>query len=389
MKPQYGDDTPRPFSFSTGRLELRQVPCFITYTNEVTHQIINNNLDKSPLYGGIITGTGVRYCPSFEDKVVKFPHHPRHQIFLEPESLSDDQYYPNGLSTSLPEDVQDLFIRSVPGLEKVRINRYGYGIEHDVIDSTQILPTLESKSIEGLYAAGQICGTTGYEEAAALGLIAGVNASRSLKGQRPLILDRSSGYIGVLIDDLVTKGTDEPYRMFTSRVEYRLLLREDNADLRLRKTGYDIGLVSEEDFKKSERKRRDIEEVLRMARNEKIKIDGHTFDLETYLKRPETRIKDLAKRFAGAETDVLNRAETEIKYSGYIKRQLAEIRNFKNLERIKIPTELNYAGIPGLSREITEKLSGFRPINLGQAGRISGVTPAAVSILTVYLKKIS
>ncbi|HDM37960.1 MAG TPA: tRNA uridine-5-carboxymethylaminomethyl(34) synthesis enzyme MnmG, partial [Candidatus Omnitrophica bacterium] len=336
-----------------------------------------------------IFARGVRYCPSLEDKVVKFPHHKRHQIFLEPEGKDSDEYYPNGLSTSLPIDVQDKFIRTVPGLERVKINRYGYGIEHDVIDATQIFPTLETKLVKNLYTAGQINGTTGYEEAAAQGLIAGINAVLNLRKKPPLILDRTTSYIGVLIDDLVTKGTNEPYRMFTSRVEYRLIIREDNTDLRLRKIGYEVGLVGEKLYRKTQRKKKEIEDALNYLKQNRISVDRRNISLYQYLKRPEIKIQTLKERVElNYPQDVLQEVEIEAKYAGFIQRQLAEVKRFKDLEKIRIPENIDYNKIPSLSAEIKEKLSEIRPLNLGQANRISGVTPAAITILMVYLKKI-
>ena len=387
LRRQDGDQPPVPFSFSTEKIEVEQIPCYITYTNEKTHQIIRKNLDRSPLFTGVIKGTGVRYCPSLEDKVVKFPHHQRHHVFLEPEGRNTSLIYPNGISTSLPIDVQDEFIRTIPGLENVKIVRYGYGIEHDVIDPTQIYPTLETKLIENLFFAGQVNGTTGYEEAAGQGLIAGINASLKVKGKQLLTLDRTTSYIGVLIDDLTTKGTNEPYRMFTSRVEYRLLLREDNADLRLRDIGYKVGLVSKEEWEKTKEKKEKIKELMRKLKTKKIKVEGRTITLFEYLRRPEIKITSF-KDLKNYPEEVLFETEVEVKYSPYIKRQLAEIREFKNLERIKIPSDIDYNKIPGLSLEIKEKLSNFKPLNLGQASRISGITPSAISILMVYLKKL-
>jgi tRNA uridine 5-carboxymethylaminomethyl modification enzyme len=415
MQKQDGDKPPRPFSFATTNLNLKQLPCYITYTEKKTHDIIRNNLDKSPLYSGKIIGTGVRYCPSFEDKIVKFPHQPRHQIFLEPEGIDTDEYYPNGLSTSLPEEVQENFIRSIPGLEQVKIKRFGYGIEHDVIDATQLYPTLETKQVRNLYLAGQINGTTGYEEAAAQGLIVGINAALRVKGKKPFILGRSTSYIGVLIDDLVTLGTPEPYRMFTSRVEYRLILREDNADLRLRKFGFELGLVSKEDYQRTLEKNRQIQSGLKYLRENKIVVSkcslpsyqqktsiNWTIAKETsnngkkkitlyqLLKRPGVRIEDLKDKFTfSASAVVLKGIETEVKYSGFIRRQLMEVRSFRHLEKIKIPQGIDYDVINGLSREIKEKLSKARPITLAQASRISGITPTAIMILQVYLRKLS
>ncbi len=387
---QDGDKSPKPFSFSTKYRKVKQVPCYITYTDENTHGIIRKNLDRSPLYSGKITGRGVRYCPSLEDKVIKFPHHQRHQIFLEPEGLDTDEFYPNGLSTSLPEDVQEKFIHSIPGLEKVRINRFGYGIEHDAIDATQLLPTLETKLVSNLYLAGQINGTTGYEEAAAQGLIAGINAVLRVRDKSPLIIDRSTSYIGVLIDDLVTKGTEEPYRMFTSRVEYRLIIREDNADLRLRKFGYEAGLVSKKDLRETERKQESINTGIKCLRENRISDNGRNITFYQLLKRPEIKIESLRRQLEfKASPDALPVIEAEVKYSGFIKRQLAQVKDFKHLEKIRVPHELDYRDVQGLSSEIKEKLQRFRPLNLGQASRISGVTPVAITILMVYLKKIS
>ncbi|MBU0549123.1 MAG: tRNA uridine-5-carboxymethylaminomethyl(34) synthesis enzyme MnmG [Candidatus Omnitrophica bacterium] len=386
---QQGDDYPKPFSFSTKNLTLRQVNCFITYTNDKTHDIIRRNLKRSPLFSGKITGTGVRYCPSLEDKVVKFPHHPRHQIFLEPEGLDTNEFYPNGLSTSLPEGVQEDFIHSIAGLENAKINRFGYGIEHDVIDSTQLYATLQTKLCRNLFLAGQVNGTTGYEEAAAQGLIAGINAARMVKNSPLLVLDRSGSYIGVLIDDLVTKGTPEPYRMFTSRVEYRLLLREDNADLRLRKTGFETGLVSREEYEKVLKKQESVDSALKYLQENRIVNNGKKISLYQFLKRPEIKIEDFkAELPLKACADIFPLIEAEVKYSGFIKRQLADVRNFRNLEKIKIPANLDYQNIYGLSCEIKEKLSSFKPFNLGQASRISGVTPVAISILMIHFKKL-
>ncbi len=405
LKIQYGDDPPFPFSFSTKKITQRQVPCYMTYTNPQVHQIIKNSLGRSPLYSGIIKATGVRYCPSIEDKIVKFYDKERHQIFLEPEGLNTIEVYPNGLATSLPMDVQVEIVHAIEGLEKAKILRPGYGIEHDYVYPTQLKPTLETKEVENLFLAGQINGTTGYEEAAAQGLIAGINATRKIRGQEPLIIDRSQGYIGVLIDDLVTKGTNEPYRMFTSRAEYRLLLREDNADLRLTEIGYKIGLVNGRRNKKILKKKEAINRELDRIRktrvssteeiNEKIKSWGSSIieramSLEELLKRPEIsyyKLMDLTKDFdKKIPSEVAFQVEVETKYQGYIKRQLKEIEKFRKTEEIKIPSNLEFSSVPGLSREVKEKLSAFTPASLGQASRISGITPAAISILRVYLK---
>ncbi|TBR15927.1 tRNA uridine-5-carboxymethylaminomethyl(34) synthesis enzyme MnmG, partial [bacterium] len=400
---QDGDVPPSPFSFSTQKITQKQIPCHITYTNKETHKIILDNLDKSPLYAGIIKATGVRYCPSVEDKIVKFPDRERHQVFLEPQGYDTDEIYPNGLSTSLPEEVQLKILHSIAGLEQVKVIRFGYGIEHDVVDPTQIYPTLETKLIKNLYLAGQINGTTGYEEAAAQGLVAGINASLNLRKKMPMVLSRASGYIGVLIDDLVTKGTNEPYRMFTSRVEYRLLLREDNADLRLRKIGYEVGLVTKDEYKKTEDKIESMKKGLVFLKkhhlnpapgvNKKL-TDFKTVplkkktSLEELLRRPQVDWRMLEEIFPlDIPDDVIRQLEIEVKYSGFIQRQLAEVDKFNNLEKIKIPEGLDYNDVSGISREIKEKLIAFKPINLGQALRISGVTPAAVSLLMVYLRK--
>jgi len=404
---QEGDNPLRPFSFSTKQIIQKQMPCHITYTNKNTHQIIRDNLDKSPLYTGIIKATGVRYCPSIEDKVVKFTDRERHQIFLEPEGYETPQIYPNGLATSLPEDVQLNILHSIEGLEEVRVIRFGYGIEHTVVEPMQLYPTLETKLIKNLYLAGQINGTTGYEEAAAQGLVAGINAALRVENKEPLILDRASSYIGVLIDDLTTKGTNEPYRMFTSRVEYRLILREDNADLRLGKKGYDLGLVSKEDYLKTEIKIEAIKQGINFLKTTRLKPMPQINDkllclgtsplkknttLEELLKMPQLNlenIKNLNQIKLKIPEFALSQIEIEVKYAGFIQRQLKEVERFNNLEKIRLPQGLNYADIPGLSREIKEKLNKSRPLNLGQASRISGVTPAAISILMVYLRKLN
>jgi tRNA uridine 5-carboxymethylaminomethyl modification enzyme len=396
---QGGDLEPVPFSFSTEKITQEQIPCYITYTNLNTHKMIRDNLDRSPLYTGVIQSTGVRYCPSIEDKIVKFADKERHHIFLEPQGRDTNEVYPNGLSTSLPEDVQIAMLRSIEGLEDVKVTRFGYGIEHSVVEPTQIYPTLETKLIGGLYLAGQINGTTGYEEAAAQGLIAGMNAALRIKKKEPLVLDRSSSYIGVLIDDLTTKGTNEPYRMFTSRVEYRLILREDNADLRLREIGFKAGLASKQDYLKTAKKKESLLKATEYLRKKRIMpgVSGSPeikkpVTLEEFLRRPEVSFKDI-RNFdhlsdSGIPDSAFKAAEVEIKYHGFIRRQLSEIEKFRNLEKIKLPSGLDYTNIPGLSREIKEKLKKFKPINLGQAGRISGVTPAAVAILMVYLRKV-
>lgn len=378
---QDGDEKPIPFSFQTKRIIREQLPCYITYTNKITHDIIRSSLDRSPLFTGIIKGTGVRYCPSIEDKIHRFPEREKHHIFLEPEGLNTTEYYPNGISTSLPIDVQEKMMNSIEGLENAKITRPGYGIEYDYVDPTQLLPTLEVKSIPGLYLAGQINGTTGYEEAASLGLMAGINAALKVKGKKPLILDRSQAYIGVLIDDLVTKGTNEPYRMFTSRVEYRLILREDNADLRLIPIGYDVGLVDEETYRSAIRKKERIEEEISRLKEER---------LEKILRRPGISYEEavIGKDGRHLSPEEIKEVEIEIKYEGFIKRQMNEVERLKKIEQVRIPENVDYKKIHSLSSEIKDKLSNIRPLNLGQAARISGVTPAAISILMVYLEKI-
>ncbi|MDP3791871.1 MAG: tRNA uridine-5-carboxymethylaminomethyl(34) synthesis enzyme MnmG [Candidatus Omnitrophota bacterium] len=395
MTAQHGDSDIRPFSFQTKRVVSDQLPCYITYTNKNTHDIIRSNLDRSPLFTGKIKGTGVRYCPSIEDKIHRFPDRDRHHIFVEPEGLNTNEYYPNGISTSLPVDVQEKIVHSIEGLENASITRPGYGIEYDYVDPTQLLPTLETKSISGLYLAGQINGTTGYEEAASLGLMAGINAAFKVAGKKPLILDRSQAYIGVLIDDLVTKGTKEPYRMFTSRVEYRLILREDNADLRLTPIGYQIGLVNEKIYAAVMKKKENIESEIKRLKETR---------LEKVLRRPGVSYHETVSQTgtvnsaasacqgrpvnSGLTIDEINEVEIEIKYEGFIKRQLSDIGRFDKLERIKVPKNIDYKSIHGLSNEIKEKLTNIRPINLGQASRISGVTPAAISILMIWIEKL-
>jgi len=405
---QKGDSHPIPFSFSTEEIgEQAFLPCYITYTNVRTHQIIKDNLDRSPLYTGTIKATGVRYCPSIEDKVMKFPERKRHQVFLEPEGLKTREFYPNGLSTSLPLDVQIKVLRSIKGLERVEVMRPGYGIEHDYVDPTCLRSTLETKLVSELYFAGQINGTTGYEEAAAQGLIAGINAALRVKREEPLILNRAEAYIGVLIDDLVTRGTNEPYRMFTSRAEYRLLLREDNADIRLREKGYRVGLVSSEEHQKVKRKERMVKLELDRLSSSKIfptqKTNEKLIQLDTkpikaplslrgLLRRPEVtyeKLKILDKESCKVEREIAGQVEIQIMYDGYIERELQQVEKFKKMENLKIPPGFGFQNIPGLSSEVKEKLSKIKPHSLGQASRISGITPAAISILMIHLKRLS
>ena len=406
LEPQTSDDPPRPFSFTTKSIQNRLVPCYITYTNEKTHEIIRTGLDRSPLYTGKIKGTGVRYCPSIEDKIVRFKERGRHRIFVEPEGLDTHEYYPNGLSTSLPLDIQISMLRSINGFEKVEITRPGYAIEYDFIYPTQLYPTLETKKIKNLFLAGQINGTTGYEEAGAQGLMAGINAALKARENGSFILGRDEAYIGVMIDDLVTKGIDEPYRMFTSRAEHRLYLREDNADVRLTEKGYSVGAVGKERYRSVVEKKQKIEETLQKLRSVRLKPTKDTQErlrnmgfegiknpvtLEDLLKKPEINI-EMLKRIEGnletVEEDIAYQVELNVKYRGYTERQRDMIERTKKLEGKKIPSETQYNEVSGLSREVVEKLTKVQPLSLGQASRVPGVTPASITALLVHFKKI-
>ena len=402
LKIQPGDDPPSPFSFSTKKITQKQIPCYLTHTNERTHEIIKNNLDKSPLYQGNITGTGPRYCPSIEDKVFRFPDKSSHQIFIEPEGRNTEEVYLNGVSTSLPLDIQKQILRSIEGMEQCEIMRPGYAVEYDFVYPTQLYPSLETKSIKGLFHAGQINGTSGYEEAAGQGLIAGINAANLVLNREPLVIKRSDAYIGVLIDDLVTKGTKEPYRMFTSRAEYRLILRQDNADLRLFEFAYKENLISEKEHEVLREKLEKIKTKINWMESTRIKeTDDLAAEIKSkcngqikfpvvladLIKRPEFSIKDIVNNDISHE--VANQVEIQIKYDGYIKRQEKEIERFKKLEGKNIPENIDYSSIYGLSKEEMQKLNDIRPLTFGQASRISGVTPSAISSIMVFLKKVS
>lgn len=406
MEEQKGDEFVVPFSFTTKMedVQIDQVSCWLTYTNEKTHEIIRNNLDRSPLFSGMIEGTGPRYCPSIEEKVVKFSDKNRHQVFIEPEGLDTNEMYVGGMSSSLPEDVQYAMYRSVPGLENVRIVRNAYAIEYDCIDARQLKSTLEFKNVEGLFSGGQFNGSSGYEEAAAQGLIAGINAARKLQGKEGIVIDRSQGYIGVLIDDLVTKENHEPYRMMTSRAEYRLLLRQDNADQRLTKLGYEIGLIDEERYQRLLRKEKQIQEEIDRVNHTNIGISEEVqllmkvyestplisgIKLSELIRRPELNYQCLAPIDPGRKSlpyDVAEQVNINIKYDGYIKRQQRQVEQFKKLEDKRIPEDINYDDVHSLRIEAKQKLMEIRPASIGQASRISGVSPADISVLLVYLQ---
>ena len=406
MEEQFGDERVVPFSFTTNPedVQIDQVSCWLTYTNEKTHEIIRENLDRSPLYSGMIEGTGPRYCPSIEDKVVKFADKSRHQVFIEPEGLDTNEMYVGGMSSSLPEDVQYAMYRSVPGLENVKIVRNAYAIEYDCIDARQLYPTLEFKKIRGLFSGGQFNGSSGYEEAAAQGLIAGINAAREVLGKEQITIDRSQAYIGVLIDDLVTKESHEPYRMMTSRAEYRLLLRQDNADQRLTKIGHEIGLISDERYQKFVEKEKIISEEIERLKYVNVGTSEKVQDLlEKYGSTPLTSGSTLAELIRRPELnyqllepideqrpekfsqEIIDQIDINIKYEGYISRQMKQVEQFKKLETRKIPDDIDYDAVPSLRIEAVQKLKQYKPVSIGQASRISGVSPADISVLLVYL----